>query len=96
MWLIVPHDPAGLDAVEEALNSQNLTGLGVIGRQGFVDLTMPRWEQTLPPTDVFEWLCPLGFCAGAAAAVAIDESAAAHADLTVVADPLPLDHHPNQ
>ena len=23
------------------------------------------WEQTLPPTDLFDWLCPLGFCSGA-------------------------------
>lgn len=23
-----------------------------------------QWEQTLPPTDLFEWLCPLGFCKG--------------------------------
>lgn len=33
--------------------------------RGFVDLTVPKWEQTLPPTDLFEWLCPQGFCAGA-------------------------------
>ncbi len=26
---------------------------------------MPKGEQTLPSTDLFEWLCPLGFCAGA-------------------------------
>ena len=65
MWLIVPHDPTGLAAVEESLNSQDLTGLGVIAQQGFVDLTMPKWEQTLPPADLFEWLCPLGFCVGA-------------------------------
>ena len=65
MWLIVPHDPTGLAAVEESLNSQDLTGLGVIAQQGFVDLTMPKWEQTLPPTDLFEWLCPRGFCVGA-------------------------------
>ncbi len=65
MWLIVPHDAGGLAAVEESLNSQDLAGLGVIAQQGFVDLTMPKWEQTLPPTDLFEWLCPLGFCTGA-------------------------------
>ena len=65
MWLIVPHDAGGLAAVEESLDSQDLTGLGVIAQQGFVDLTMPKWEQTLPPTDLFEWLCLLGFCAGA-------------------------------
>ena len=34
-------------------------------RPVLVDLTMPKWEQTLPPTDLFGWLCPLGFCAGA-------------------------------
>ena len=34
MWLIVPHDPNGLTAVEESLDSQNLTGLGVIAQQG--------------------------------------------------------------
>ena len=65
MWLIVPHDPGGLPAVEESLRSQDLTGLGVIAEQGYVDLTMPKWEQTLPPTNLFEWLCPRGFCAGA-------------------------------
>ena len=65
MWLIVPHDADGLATVEESLNSQDLTGLGAIAQQGSVDLTMPKWEQTLPPTDLFEWLCPLGFCAGA-------------------------------
>ncbi len=65
MWLIVPHDLDGLPAVEEALTSLDLTGLGASAEEGFVDLTMPRWEQTLPPTDLFEWLCPRGFCEGA-------------------------------
>ena len=65
MWLIVPHDPAGLQAVEESLDSQDLTRLEAIAEEGFVDLTMPKWEQTLPPTNLFEWLCPRGFCAGA-------------------------------
>ena len=65
MWLIVPHDPAGLAAVEESLDAEALAGLQDAARTGFVDLTMPKWEQTLPPTDLFEWLCPLGFCAGA-------------------------------
>ncbi len=65
MWLILPHDPAGLQAVEESLDSQDLTGLGVIAQQGLVDIAMPKWEQNLPPTNLFEWLCPLGFCAGA-------------------------------
>jgi len=65
MWLIVPHDPGGLPVVEESLDSHDLTDLEVIAQEGFVDLTMPKWEQTLPPTDLFEWLCPRGFCAGA-------------------------------
>ena len=65
MWLIVPHDPAGLQTVEESLTSEDVAGLGAMARQGLVDLTVPKWEQTLPPTDLFEWLCPRGFCAGA-------------------------------
>ena len=65
MWLIVPHHPTGLWAVEESLDAQALTGLANNVQQGLVDLTMPKWEQTLPPADLFEWLCPQGFCAGA-------------------------------
>ena len=65
MWLIVPHHPAGLAAVEESLDAAALTALHNAAQEGLVDLTMPKWEQTLPPTDLFEWLCPLGFCAGA-------------------------------
>ena len=65
MWLIVPHNPAGLAAVEESLDAEKLIGLHGGTRTGLVDVTMPKWEQTLPPTDLFGWLCPLGFCAGA-------------------------------
>ncbi|WP_420611804.1 serpin family protein [Candidatus Spongiisocius sp.] len=65
MWLIVPHDPTGLPAVEESLDAGTLAALQEAARVGYVDLTIPKWEQTLPPTDLFEWLCPLGFCAGA-------------------------------
>ena len=65
MWLVVPHDPAGLAAVEESLDAAALTGLHSATREGLVDLAMPKWEQTLPPTDLFGWLCPLGFCASA-------------------------------
>lgn len=65
MWLIVPHDPTGLEAVEESFDAELLTGLQDNPQTGLVDLTMPKWEQTLPPTDLFEWLCPQGFCAGA-------------------------------
>ena len=65
MWLIVPHAAVGLAAVEKSLNAETLTGLTDMAQEGLVDLTMPKWEQTLPPTDLFEWLCPLGFCAGA-------------------------------
>ena len=65
MWLVVPRDPAGLAAVEESLDAATLTGLSGAAQTGLVDVTMPKWEQTLPPTDLFGWLCPLGFCAGA-------------------------------
>ena len=65
MWLIVPHDPAGLAAVEGSLDAEALTGLPDAAQTGLVDVTMPKWEQTLPPADLFEWLCPQGFCAGA-------------------------------
>jgi len=65
MWLIVPHEPDGLSAVEASLDAANLVELSEIARTGTVDLTMPKWDQTLPPTDLFEWLCPQGFCAGA-------------------------------
>ena len=65
MWLIVPRDPAELAAVEESLDAEALTALHSAAQTGLVDVTMPKWEQTLPPTDLFGWLCPLGFCAGA-------------------------------
>ncbi len=66
MWLIVPREPGGLAAVEETLSAEALTGLDRAARKGSVHLTMPTWEQELPPADLFGWLCPLGFCAGAA------------------------------
>ena len=65
MWLIVPHDPAGLTAIEESLDAAELTGPPRAARTGLVQLAMPKWEQTLPPADLFEWLCPQGFCPGA-------------------------------
>ena len=65
MWLIVPRDPAGLAAVEESLDAEALTALHSAAHTGLVDVTMPKWEQTLPPTDLFKWLCPQEFCAGA-------------------------------
>ena len=65
MWLIVPHDPAGLTAVEESFDAAALTGLARASQTGLVQLAMPKWEQTLPPADLFTWLCPQGFCPGA-------------------------------
>ena len=65
MWLIVPREPGGLAAVEETLSAEALTGLDSAARKGSVHLTMPTWEQELPPADLFGWLCPLGFCTGA-------------------------------
>ena len=65
MWLIVPHDVDGLAAVEASLDAEALAGLRGASQEGYVDLAMPKWEQTLPPTDLFGWLCPRGFCPGA-------------------------------
>ena len=65
MWLIVPHDSDGLTAVEGSLDAKALVGLSSSALEGTVELTMPKWEQTLPPADLFEWLCPRGFCPGA-------------------------------
>ena len=65
MWLIVPHHRSGLPTLEESLDAEAMNQLPDAAREGFVHLTMPKWEQTLPPTDLFEWLCPQGFCAGA-------------------------------
>ena len=65
MWLVVPHSPDGLAAVEESLDAAALVGLADVAQRGTVDLTMPKWEQTLPPADLFDWLCPQGFCRGA-------------------------------
>ena len=87
MWLIVPHDAAGLPAVEESLDAAALTGLSRAARTGTVQLAMPKWEQTLPPADLFEWLCPQGFCPGApfgAIAPDIFVSAALHGAKVIV------------
>ena len=65
MWLIVPHDLDGLAAVEDSLDAAALASLPVTARHGRVFVKMPKWEQTLPPADLFAWLCPLGFCPGA-------------------------------
>ncbi|MCY4663498.1 MAG: hypothetical protein OXC00_02400 [Acidimicrobiaceae bacterium] len=65
MWLIAPHAPAGLAAVEESLDAAALAGLARASQTGLVHLAMPKWEQTLPPADLFTWLCPQGFCPGA-------------------------------
>ncbi len=65
MWLIVPDDPDGLADTEAALDATALAALGDEAATGTVSLTMPKWEQTLPPADLFEWLCPKGFCEGA-------------------------------
>ncbi len=65
MWLIVPHEPGDLGAVEDSLNAATVAALSRTTQESLVDLTMPKWEQSLPPTDLFAWMCPLGFCAGA-------------------------------
>ena len=87
MWLIVPRDPAGLAAVEESLDAAALAALSRDSRRGTVQLAMPKWEQTLPPADLFGWLCPQGFCPGAAferIAPGIFMSAALHGAKVIV------------
>ena len=66
MWLVVPRDPDGLETVEASLDAATISAFADTAETGRVHLTMPAWEQTLPPTDLFAWLCPLGLCAGAA------------------------------
>ena len=111
MWLIVPHDAAGLRAVEESLDAAALTGLSRAARTGTVQLAMPKWEQTLPPADLFEWLCPQGFCPGApfwgiapdifvsaalhGAKVIVDEKGTEAAAATAVAFPTSLPPEPD-
>ena len=111
MWLIVPHEPAGLAAVEESLDGARLAGLPEASQTGMVDVTMPKWEQTLPPTDLFAWLCPLGFCPGArfdkiapgilvsaalhGAKVIVDEKGTEAAAATAVAFPTSLPPPPD-
>ena len=65
MWLIVPRDEDGLAALEASIDATTLVGLDDAAVRGRVRLTMPKWEQELPPTDLFAWLCPRGLCPGA-------------------------------
>lgn len=65
MWVIVPHASDGLAALEASLDASTLAGFDAEAASGMVDLAMPKWEHTLPPADLLEWLCPLGFCHGA-------------------------------
>ena len=65
MWIIVPHEPDGLADVEASLDATSLVELAESTGRGTVDLAMPKWEQTLPPADLFDWLCPRGLCPGA-------------------------------
>lgn len=65
MWLVVPHDLDGLETVEQMVGPDDLAGWDSAADEGDVIVRMPKWEQTLPPTDLFAWLCPLGLCAGA-------------------------------
>ena len=87
MWLIVPDRHDGLEAVEASLDAVSLAGLSQMAQTGTVDVTMPKWEQTLPPADLFAWLCPQGFCAGAGfdgIAPGIFLSAAVHSAKVIV------------
>lgn len=68
MWLLIPHEDDGLADLEAGLDADELAALGIGAETGLVDLSMPKWEQTLPPTDLFSWLCPRGLCPGPDAA----------------------------
>jgi len=65
MWIVVPRETDGLPGVEASLDAASLANLSEVAETGMVDITLPKWEQTLPPSDLFGWLCPLGFCARA-------------------------------
>ena len=66
MWLIVPNDMQGLEAVEAALDASILASFSDEASEGLVSLRMPKWEFSLPPTDLLQdWLCPAGLCVGA-------------------------------
>jgi serpin B len=66
MWIIVPHAVDGLADLEARLDAASITALADTAAEGLVHLTLPGWEYTLAPTDLFAWLCPLGLCPGAA------------------------------
>ncbi len=66
MWLIVPYELAGLEAMEESLDAATIAAFDSAAREGMVMLSMPKWEFALPPTDLLQtWLCPAGLCMGA-------------------------------
>ncbi len=66
MWLIVPTEINGLEAVESELDAAAIADFDDAAFEGMVMLSMPKWEFALPPTDLLEtWLCPAGLCTGA-------------------------------
>jgi serpin B len=65
MWLFVPDALDGLDDLEAGLDANSIGTLITGAERGTVEITMPKWEHELPPTDLFSWLCPAGFCPGA-------------------------------
>ena len=87
MWLIVPHHHSGLAAIEESLSAAAITAMSRSAQRGSVMMMMPKWEQTLPTANLFDWLCPQGFCPGAGfdgIAEGIFMSSAAHAAKVIV------------
>lgn len=65
MWLVVPTATEGLAAVEASLTAADLAALPERSTATTMSLSMPKWTYSLPPTDLFGWLCPQGFCSGA-------------------------------
>lgn len=67
MWVVIPHEEDGLDAVEESLDSEGLLSVLAEARrqQPFpVSLRMPRWKAESSATGLMEWLCDQGLCPG--------------------------------
>ncbi len=66
MWAVLPRTPDGLAALESTIDADRLAALPADTEEGEVDLQLPKWDHTLPPTDLFtDWLCPAGLCPGA-------------------------------
>lgn len=66
MWLLVPNDVDGLAGLESSLDAETIVELAAEAESGEINLSLPKWEVELPPTDLLEtWMCGRGLCSGA-------------------------------